>query len=211
MNHLVLLGDSIFDNGSYVKPGEPDVIRQVKMKLPAGWTATLGAVDGAFAGDVAAEMAAMPSDATHLAISAGGNDALDQTHILLEGTTSIASALDRLADVSDQFQTTYHRMVQDVLKRGLPTMLCTIYEGNSPEPFHQRIQATALKVFNDIILREAIIAGLPVLDLRLVCSQPEDYANPIEPSAIGGDKIAAGIVRIVTTHDFSGGFRQIYS
>jgi hypothetical protein len=211
MNHLVLLGDSIFDNRSYVRAGEPDVIRQVQSKLPTGWQATLCAVDGDFAGDVAGQMTCMPSDVTHLAISAGGNDALNEATVLLESATSIAGALDRLASVSEQFQATYSRMLQGVLKRGLPTMVCTIYDGNAPDPFQQRLQATALKLFNDVILREAIAAGLPVLDLRLVCSNPEDYANPIEPSAIGGDKIAAGIVRIMTTHDFSGGSRQIYS
>lgn len=38
MTHLVLLGDSIFDNQRYV-PGEPDVVRQVQEVLPPGWTA----------------------------------------------------------------------------------------------------------------------------------------------------------------------------
>lgn len=211
MNHLVLLGDSIFDNGAYVRAGEPDVIRQVQARLPQGWEATLRAVDGDFAGDVAGQMAGMPADVTHLAISAGGNDALNQATILLESASSMAGALDRLATVSDHFQATYRRMLQGVLQRGLPTMVCTIYNGNAPDPFQQRLQETALKLFNDVILREAIATSLPVLDLRLVCSQPEDYANPIEPSAIGGAKIAAGIVRIMTTHDFSGGSRQIYS
>ena len=30
--HIVLCGDSIFDNRSYVKHGEPDVARQVQQK-----------------------------------------------------------------------------------------------------------------------------------------------------------------------------------
>jgi hypothetical protein len=33
-----------------------------------------------------------------------------------------------------------------------------------------------------------------VIDLRFVCSSPEDYANPIEPSSKGGAKIARCIV-----------------
>ncbi|RYG73550.1 SGNH/GDSL hydrolase family protein [bacterium] len=211
MNHLVLLGDSIFDNGGYVRPGEPDVIRQVQAKLPGGWQATLAAVDGDFVEDVAKQLTKMPPTATHLAISAGGNNALDEAKVLLEMTGSMAGALLRLAQIAERFQTSYRSMIEDVLQWGLPTMVCTIYEGNAADPMQQKLQATALKIFNDIILRQAIIAGLPVLDLRLVCDQPEDYANPIEPSAIGGDKIATGIVRIVTTHDFVGGTRQIYS
>ena len=40
----------------------------------------------------------------------------------------------------------------------------------------------------------AIGAALPVSDLRLVCDDPADYANPIEPSVRGGGKIARAIV-----------------
>ena len=46
MNHLVLLGDSIFDNAAYTS-GAPDVVHQVRQRLPPGWRATLRAVDGA--------------------------------------------------------------------------------------------------------------------------------------------------------------------
>jgi hypothetical protein len=44
--HIVLLGDSIFDNGAYVSGG-PDVVAQLRSRLPQGWEATLLAVDGA--------------------------------------------------------------------------------------------------------------------------------------------------------------------
>jgi len=45
MSHIVLLGDSIFDNARYV-PGEPDVVRQVQGTLPGGWRASLRAAGG---------------------------------------------------------------------------------------------------------------------------------------------------------------------
>ena len=67
----------------------------------------------------------------------------------------------------------------------------------------QRSTTTALNIFNDCILREAITNGLPVLDLRLVCTEPEDYANEIEPGVAGGKKIAAAILRLFQNHDFS--------
>jgi hypothetical protein len=35
MAHIILLGDSIFDNGVYV-PGGPDVVKQLRQVLPAG-------------------------------------------------------------------------------------------------------------------------------------------------------------------------------
>ena len=49
-----------------------------------------------------------------------------------------------------------------------------------------------------MILRTAIVHGLQVIDLRAICSRAEDYANPIEPSSIGGEKIARAIVALVT-------------
>lgn len=45
MTHLILLGDSIFDNAAYVGE-QPDVIEQLRAKLPEGWNATLKAIDG---------------------------------------------------------------------------------------------------------------------------------------------------------------------
>ena len=49
--------------------------------------------------------------------------------------------------------------------------------------------------FNDVILRVAFEHHLPVIDLRLICNEPADYANPIEPSGRGGRKIALAIAR----------------
>jgi hypothetical protein len=46
MRNIVLLGDSVFDNGAYVEGG-PDVVDQLRSIVPAGWPCTLSAVDGA--------------------------------------------------------------------------------------------------------------------------------------------------------------------
>ena len=56
MGHVVLLGDSIFDNARYV-PDRPPVIEQVRRGLPQGWQATLLAVDGHTSADVANQLA----------------------------------------------------------------------------------------------------------------------------------------------------------
>ena len=41
--------------------------------------------------------------------------------------------------------------------------------------------------------RAAFARSVPVIDLRLICTEPADYANPIEPSVQGGQKIASAI------------------
>lgn len=200
--HLVLLGDSIFDNAAYVGGG-PDVIAQVRDRLPPGWRATLLAVDGAVTGSVARQLQRLPGDATHLVVSIGGNDALRHAGVLEERLGSMAEALDRLACIGENFGRDYAAMLEGVLHARLPTGLCTIYDPRFPDPVRQRLAATALTVPNDRIIREAAARGLPIIDLRLVCDRDEDYANPIEPSTRGGEKIAAAIVRLTTSHDFS--------
>lgn len=198
--HLALLGDSIFDNGAYVG-GEPDVIAQLRAHLPQGWDATLHAVDGATTRDVPAQLARVPSGATHLVMSAGGNDALMQQHLLDTPVRSSAEALGMLARAVAAFEASYRHAVAACLQRKLPLVLCTIYHGNFPDPAYRQRVAFALAGFNDAIIRTAIDHRLRVLDLRLLCRLPEDYANAIEPSSSGGDKIARAIVQAIARTD----------
>ena len=197
MPHLVLLGDSIFDNAAYTQGG-PDVLGQVRGELPAGWTATLAAVDGARADDVAAQVASAPADATHLVLSVGGNDALMASGLLDEPVYSTADALRLIGASVREFEERYRAAVAACLVRRLPLTICTIYHGNFPDPDYRQRVVVALTVFNDAIVRTACAHGLDVIDLRAVCEQPRDYANPIEPSSIGGAKIARAIADIVT-------------
>jgi lysophospholipase L1-like esterase len=196
--HVVLLGDSIFDNGAYV-PGEPDVVTQLRGILPDGWTATLVAIDGSVTSDVKRQLETIPLDATHLVVSAGGNDALQHIGLLSEQAASVAGVLDKLATVKREFQQDYGNLIEAVLARGLPTVICTIYEANFVDATTRELANVGLSIFNDVITREASAHDLPLIDLRLLFDSPEDYANEIEPSAKGGEKIARRIAKLVTT------------
>ena len=193
MGHIVLLGDSIFDNGSYTG-GEPDVISQVRELLPNGWCASLLAVDGSTTEDIPSQVQRIPSNVTHLILSVGGNDAILNSDVLLYPFESTARVLAKLADVAQEFEGKYRRAVAACRKTSLPLTICTIYNGNFPDREYQRLASTALMVFNDVILRVGFELRLTVIDLRLVCSSAEDYANPIEPSSKGGAKIARCIL-----------------
>jgi lysophospholipase L1-like esterase len=196
MSHVVLLGDSIFDNRVYVSP-EPDVRSQLLARLGTGSKVTLLAVDGHVTADVTRrQLERVPEDATHLVVSVGGNDALGHASILGERASSVAKAVDRLAQAQSSFARAYAEMVDAVAQRRVPTSVCTIYDANYPEP-QRRLVVTALALFNDVITRAAFSRGLSLIDLRLICNAPADYANPIEPSAQGGDKIAAAIAQMV--------------
>ncbi len=209
MKHVVLLGDSIFDNAAYVGGG-PDVIRQVRQRLPPGSRATLQAVDGSTTRDVREQLRWLPADATHLLVSAGGNDALGSSDFLGAPARSTADALAGLADIADEFEREYQSMLAEVLAYELPTAICTIYYPRFPDAALQKIAVAGLAVFNDCIIRAAIARGIPLLDLRFICREEGDYANPIEPSAQGGEKIAGSIARLVEP-GFSGGRTEVFA
>ena len=73
-----------------------------------------------------------------------------------------------------------------------------------------------MSIFNDVILTAAndlwddyhtttrygnvTGANYPLIDLRNVCRDDKCFANPIEPSEYGGDKITDAILEIVLDH-----------
>jgi hypothetical protein len=189
--HVVLLGDSIFDNQAYVGTG-PDVVKQLRDELPNEWNATLLAIDGDVISGVARQLRGRPRDTTHLVVSVGGNDALGFAHLLQSGAGSVAEALGILRSAQDAFAADYALMIDAVTATGLPIAVCTIYD-TPPSAPGQRIIATALALFNDCITRAAFARGVSVIDLRVICDEDADYANPIEPSTNGGRKIARAI------------------
>jgi hypothetical protein len=201
MKHLTLLGDSIFDNAAYVGGG-PAVIDQVRGKLPAGWCASLLAVDGNVAGDVFAQIQRLPADVTHLVLSVGGNDALgvlDQIHS--PTAMPMLHAFKVLADVQQRFEEQYMMVIDALIDTGKPLLICTVYD-SVPGLSHEL--RSALSLFNDVIVRTGVRGRVPILDLREICTDPADYStiSPIEPSAVGGDKISGRLVSIIQSHPF---------
>ena len=194
--HVALLGDSVFDNGAYVAGG-PDVVAQLRAISPPGWRATLLAVDGAVIASVESQLAQLPRDVTHLVISAGGNDALGHSSVLDMRLRSMAEALATLRAVQAAFRNNYARMLDVVAARKLPVAVCTIYDPRYPERERRELGATALSVLNDIITREAFGRSLTLIDVRVLMNDDADFANPIEPSAKGGMKLANAIKRFV--------------
>jgi len=196
MPHLVLIGDSILDNAAYTLGG-PDVVSQVRELLPPRWEATLLAVDGSTTDHVTSQLGRLPKDATHLVLSVGGNNALMHLGILESPVLTVAKSIEVLADMAADFEARYRSVIAACLDTGLRLAVCTVYNGCFDDQSFQRIASTTLTVFNDAIIRVAIENSFPVIDLRFVCSKAEDYANPIEPSSVGGAKIARVIVRLV--------------
>jgi lysophospholipase L1-like esterase len=209
MKHITLMGDSIFDNKSYVGLEKPTISR-LKDELREGETATLIAVDGNVTDDVHAQIARIPSKTTHLILSVGGNDALAEIDILNMPVKSSAEVLDELFDAGEDFLYRYNRLIEELVDLDLPLTLCTIYYPNFDD-LDMRTRATAaLATFNDYITLVAVSYGLPVIDLRRMFTNSDYYANAIEPSSRGSRKIAKVIRTVVDEHDFEKGRTSIY-
>lgn len=194
--HIALLGDSIFDNASYTS-GEPDVVTHLNKVLPRGSAATLVAVDGATVSGIASQLTRIPRDATHLVMSVGGNDALRNIDLLSLRVSSSAEALQVFAQRVSAFERGYRAVLSDVMALRLPLIVCTIYNG-ALEKDVAAIARLMLALFNDAILRAAVDKHVDVIELRAICTEPSDYANPIEPSGSGGLKIATAIARALS-------------
>ena len=190
---IALLGDSVFDNKAYTG-GQPDVAAHLRDLVPGDLRVTLCAVDGSTTGDVGPQFDRVPAHVTDVVLSLGGNDALMNADLLDLPVRSTAQALDLFAERVDAFESAYGFVLEALLALGRRAWVCTIYNGNlgGREATRARI---ALMMFNDVVLRSALRLGVDAIELRLVCSTPEDFANPIEPSGSGGRKIAAAITR----------------
>ena len=196
--HLVLLGDSIFDNAVYVNPGE-SVSEHLARLLPADVALTRLAIDGDMSANVYFQLDKLPATATHIALSSGGNDALAVLPLLEAPCTTLSDALRHLSGFQQKFQNDYLRLKQRLAERALPVLVCTIYDAVPGLPAHLK---TALSLFNDVISQSANKDLNDCLDLRIFLTECSDFsaASPIEPSGSGGQKIAAHIASWITSY-----------
>ena len=195
MPHVVLIGDSILDNAAYTDGG-PDVVSQVRGLLPPGWEATLLAVDGSITDDVARQLGRLSEHATRPRAQRrwqrrpeARRDSAGPGILNGEGRRSNGGHCVR-------FRRRYRMAVAACLDTARRLAVCTFITAVSTTSL-TNAWLPALMVFNDAIIRVAVEHALPVIDLRSVCATRADYANPIEPSSVGGEKIARVIVGLV--------------
>ena len=206
--HIVLVGDSVFDNGPYVNEGEE--VSQLLANILDEHTVTLLAVDGDMTTDVYKRLEAFPEDASHVFVSCGGNDALESGYVLQESARSVGEALGKLHSIKERFRLNYSHMLKALLEKHPELVACTVYN-RVPEVPEEAL--TALGLFNEVILEEAFKRKLAVIDLRIICNEKEDYSavSPIEPSHQGGMKIVNTIKKVLDTHEFNEQVSSVYA
>ncbi|MEO9820722.1 MAG: hypothetical protein ABJ370_17160 [Paracoccaceae bacterium] len=189
---LFIYGDSIIDNGNYVGSNEPHVVQQISSLL-SDWDVISFATDGARCADIAVQLKEnpAPSDA-HILLTGGGNDALDTMWVLEDDTDrTFPEVLGLLVNIKEQFRTKYLEVLAEIKNR--QTLVATIYNPMFEHPSTEPIKKPSvgmLTAYNDVIQEEACAAGHSILELRRLFIHAEHFANPIEPSALGGAVIA---------------------
>lgn len=192
--HLVLLGDSIFDNDSYVDPDQA-VIDQLRRNLTPHDQATLLARDGATTDWIPSQLEQIPESATHLFLSVGGNDALQVAPDLMrQECSTVEEALAHAHQTIREFHGRYLALIARLLQWNLPLSVLTIYDG---VPNLDNARRAGLCLFNDVITRTACEFRLPTIDIRVICNEPHHYSlvSPIEPSESGGQAIVEAILQ----------------
>lgn len=209
MENIILIGDSIFDNAGYV--GEGDSVTDILMSITGeNSQVTLLAVDGDVTTDVEAQLDSFPDSATHIFLSCGGNDALRQVNVLNEKSSSVGEAVEILSEVIKKFRSNYQSMLKLVLTKNNNLAVCTVYN-SIPGMSERAIRVLAL--FNEVILEEAVKNKLPIIDLRVLCTEEADFSeiSPIEPSGKGAAKIANKIKFLIENHDYSSNECKVYA
>lgn len=199
MRKVVLLGDSIFDNGEYVAPKRAvgDLLKKEIADLNIDAEMYDMAVDGAMTKDVIDQVHRIKNtvrEATDVFISCGGNDALSVANVLYLDAVDVYSALWTMARVRNDFREEYVKMLNYITQCTPANIkVCTIY---NKIPSLGEAERTALALFNEVILEEAAKRSLGVIDLRVICDEEGDYSevSSIEPSEQGGRKIVDAIM-----------------
>ena len=225
--NILLLGDSIIDNRTYVLEGELEVTAHLKKLYldEPDVSITNNAVDGDTMYDLKNNHLDTPDveEASHTVVSIGGNDLL-QNISFLQRTSELSKIMGKDArigkwgvkelnpsrnrvfeetyfEIIKPFTKQYETIVANLSNHRAKLLLCTVYEGDlvDSDEFSDvnNSSKTMVSVFNDIVYRTANKYGADVLELREIFVRPEDYANPIEPSHIGGGKLAKAIQKWV--------------
>jgi len=211
MEHIVLLGDSILDNDTYVPPGQPGVCAQFEDALRGrkGWKVTKLAKDGArMAHVLQVQLNHVPADATVLLLSIGGNDGLAAFKTLQTSFWSTATAFYHT------FQLQYEALVDHIRNSvNFPLVLCTVYQAQLGGRGYvvDTVASLGVRFMNRAIRAVAAARKIPILDLWAIFSRREDYANQIEPGVPGGHKIVRNMLAMLDRNEHNDGCPWVYA
>jgi hypothetical protein len=189
--HIVLLGDAMIDAYTSIDktPGKfEDAL------LPGTRGQWKISVVSAAEVERAGPALVLPEDATHAIIFIEGNHAIEQSGLLHSRPDAYGQTLEQLSLAADEFERTLARLIHVAQAARLVIMVCTMFQPNYKDRARQLTACAALAVFNDRVTKRAAEARVSLIDLRLICNEPEDYDKPTQLSKSGLQK-AANVIR----------------
>ena len=196
---VALLGDSIIDNKVYVGENELSVTEHLRKINETDYYFEMIAVDGDTTREVIDNQLESIGDSTwRIVLSIGGNDLLQKLHIMFNETSGMIESLEVASKTVEEIKTRYEEILVHLKTLNHPVLLCTIYEGDlQSDPNLAEVEEAGkvlLGMMNDAIHFLGNKHDIEVLELRNIFTEVSDYANPIEPSHSGGEKLAKAII-----------------
>tara|TARA_B100000575_G_C23131272_1_gene656241 strand:- start:247 stop:867 length:621 start_codon:yes stop_codon:yes gene_type:complete len=200
MNRVVLFGDSIIDNKTYVSHGEFSVLEH--LENISNYEYIQVAYDGHTTFDVQNKQLHLSTieKPSHIVLSVGGNDLLQNLSYLSNGPISnVNEAITGIQQhIFEPLEQRFETIIEELSSQRANLLICTVYEGDlgRTDEFKDVLDSSKIMVssLNDIVYKTAKKYKADVLELREIFISSDDYANPIEPSHIGGEKLAKSIV-----------------
>ena len=196
---VALLGDSIIDNKVYVGENELSVTEHLQKINDEDYYFEMIAVDGDTTKEVIDnQLEKIRANNSHIVLSIGGNDLLQKLDIMFNETSGMIESLEIASQTIEEIKSRYEEILIHLKNLNQPVLLCTIYEGDlQSDPYLAEVEEAGkvlLGMMNDTIHFLGKKHSIEVLELRNIFTEVSDYANPIEPSHSGGEKLAKAII-----------------
>jgi hypothetical protein len=186
-NTIILLGDSILQNSSYV-PHDKSIENIISKKLNS--SCHCYAKNNAKTYDIYSQVTNIPLELnnryTTIFLSAGGNDILDK---YVERSDPNLNELDYLNTIFG----TYKNLVKTVKTKmnKAKLVLLDVYYPKSTKYLPYR---NIISTWNNKIYEYASKNNMEVLRISTILTKDSDFTLEIEPSETGGEKISDAIV-----------------
>ena len=177
--NIILIGDSVLNNSNYVTKSVEDFL---KTKSPNVYNY---ATDGATIADCYKQLDKVSIDlnksTSYVFISAGGNNILN-----VRGQLT-SDAIRNLFD-------TYLKFIESV-KAKLPNVKINLVNLYLPSNPRYQSYRTSVDLWNELLKENSSKVGLMynIVDIHNILNSANDFVYDIEPSEIGGEKIANAI------------------
>ena len=123
-HYVSLLGDSIIDNKIYVEEGELSVNEHLQNNSSSNFT--MIAVDGDTTEEVLDnQLDILKEPVSHIVLSIGGNDLLQNLHLLQDETSGMKFALEKSSELIGEIQENYTKILEHLSQYDAKVLLCT--------------------------------------------------------------------------------------